>query len=309
MTIGLLAVDSKYPNLALMKIARYHREKGDSVEWVNIWAKYDIVYISKIFTFTQDVQEYINAKQIIKGGTGYDINSTLPLEIERMQPDYSIYPQINKKTAYGFLTRGCPNKCAWCVVPRKEGNVKPYNDITEIAIEGRTNVVLMDNNILALRDYAMEQLDKILSMELHIDFNQGLDARLVDRHFAKRLAKIKWLKYIRFACDTKNQIGSVLNAIDLLKRQGYKKPIFLYMLLTSDIMECMERIKCFRNIYKDDVRPFCQPYRPLDKQNYKIPQWQKDLARYVNKKEIYNKVEIEEYQPRKNFKFKKYLEI
>lgn len=307
MKIGFWAVDSKYPNLALMKIARYHKENGDSVEWVNIWQEYDIVYMAKVFTFTEDVQEYVNAKKIIKGGTGYNVNSHLPLEIERMQPDYSIYSQINNKTAYGFLTRGCPNKCAWCVVPKKEGAVKPYNDITDIATEGRTNIILMDNNILSLRDYAMEQLDKILSMNLHIDFNQGLDARLVDRHFAKRLAKIKWIKYIRFACDTQSQIGWVLNAITLLQRKGYKKPVFLYMLLTSDIEECLTRINFFRENFKDIVRPFCQPYRPLDKKDYKIPQWQKDLARYVNKKEIYNKVTFEDYMPRKNFKCSQYL--
>lgn len=301
MKIGLLAVDSKYPNLALMKIARYHKDKGDSVEWINFWQEYDIVYMSKVFTFSNDRQEYVNAKKIIKGGVGYNAESKLPSEIDKLQPDYSIYPQIDNKTAYGFLTRGCPNKCEWCVVPKKEGNIKPYNDITEITIEGRNNIILMDNNILALKDYAIEQLDKIISMNLYIDFNQGLDARLVDINFAKRLAKIKWIKYIRFACDTKSQIKWVVNAIELLKEAGYKKPIFLYMLLTGTLKECLYRINFFRD-FSYDVRPFCQPYRPLQLQNYKIPQWQKDLARYVNRKEIYNKIRFEDYKPRKNFK-------
>ena len=83
--------------------------------------------MAKVFSYTEDYGQYItNAKKIIKGGTGYDLTATLPDEIDLLQPDYSIYPQIDKKTAYGFLTRGCPNRCKWCVVPKKEGKVKPY---------------------------------------------------------------------------------------------------------------------------------------------------------------------------------------
>ena len=96
-----------------------------------------------------------------------------------MQPDYSIYPNIPSDTAYGFLTRGCPNKCPWCVVPRKEGKIRPYMDVDEIAIDGRTNLVLMDNNILAAGDYAVSQMEKIISRGYRVDFNQALDARLV----------------------------------------------------------------------------------------------------------------------------------
>ena len=163
MTIGLVDIDGHavkkkwgatiYPNLALAKIARYHRERGDSVEWAIPFVHYDRVYMSKIFNFTPDDLTCYDTDEIIRGGTGYDLHSRLPEEIDRLQPDYSIYPNVPSNTAYGFLTRGCPNRCPWCVVPIKEGAILPYMDIEEIAIEGRTNLVLMDNNILAAGDY------------------------------------------------------------------------------------------------------------------------------------------------------------
>lgn len=168
MNIGLVDVDGKgrkrggggavYPNIALAKIARHHRQQGDNVEWADSFTHYDIVYMSKVFNFSPDDRYCYNADTIIRGGTGYDISSKLPDHIDRLQPDYSIYPDTPADTAFGFLTRGCPNKCRWCVVPRKEGRIHPYMDVDEIAIEGRRNLVLMDNNILAAGDYAIDQL-------------------------------------------------------------------------------------------------------------------------------------------------------
>ena len=185
--IGLVDVDGHakkkkwgatiYPNLALGKMARYWRNRGAVVEWATPMEHYDIVYMGKVFNFTPDDLSIYNADEIIKGGTGYDIHSQLPDEIDRLQPDYSIYPHVPKDTAYGFLTRGCPNKCPWCVVPKKEGIIRPYMDVDEIAIEGRKKLVLMDNNILAAGEYGMEQLQKIIDRGYRVDFNQALDAR------------------------------------------------------------------------------------------------------------------------------------
>lgn len=131
MKIGLVDVDGHahkkkwgatiYPNLALGKLARYHRERGDAVEWAIPFYHYDRVYMSKVFNFSPDDLTCYDADEVIKGGTGYDITSRLPDEVDRLQPDYSIWPHVPKDTAYGFLTRGCPNRCPWCVVPRKEG--------------------------------------------------------------------------------------------------------------------------------------------------------------------------------------------
>ena len=107
MNIGILAVDSNFPNLALMKISAYHKARGDQVEWYNPLCEYDKVYAAKVFTFTPDYNYYINANQIEKGGTGYDIEKVLPVEVDRLQPDYSIY-NIDSNLSYGFLNVGVP---------------------------------------------------------------------------------------------------------------------------------------------------------------------------------------------------------
>lgn len=204
MKIGLVDVDGgKFPNLALGKLSAYHKAQGDSVEWANaLFGTYDRVYMSKIFTFSPDCTDIYNC-EVVKGGTGFDMHAVLPAEIDRLQPDYSIYPQVDNKTAYGFLTRGCPNKCRWCVVPLKEGNVHPYMDIDEITLDGqRPNIILMDNNVLAC-DYGIEQLTKIADKGYRIDLNQGNSARLVTEDVARLFAHIKWIgSMIRFAADT-----------------------------------------------------------------------------------------------------------
>lgn len=135
MTIGLIDVDGhNFPNLALMNIARYYKNQGDTVEWYNPFDHFDKVYMSKVFTHTPDYGYFIHS-EVEKGGTGYSLDKNLPPEIDLLQPDYLIYPNLDQSTAYGFLTRGCPNKCKWCIVPTKEGNVRPYMDVDEVVID------------------------------------------------------------------------------------------------------------------------------------------------------------------------------
>lgn len=329
MKIGLVDVDGHakkkkwgatiYPNLALCKIARYHRSKGDEVEWAIPFYHYDILYMSKVFNFTPDDLTVYNADIIIKGGTGYDISSQLPDEIDRLQPDYSIYPNIPKNTAYGFLTRGCPNKCPWCVVPRKEGIIRPYMDVDEIAIEGRKHLVLMDNNILAAGDYAKEQLQKIIDRKYHVDFNQACDARLVTDDFARLMAKVKWIdRRIRFGCDTHGQIKECERAIALINDYGYKGEYFLYTMIggKSDFKESYERTHYWwernhqcRKEHKPNIYPYAQPYRDPDNPNHVIPQWQKDMAQWVNKHQIFQMTDFLNFEPRKGYKCSEYLRM
>lgn len=258
MRIGLIDIDSHakikkwgatiYPNLALCKIAAYHKSIGDSVEWYEPLheGRFDKVYASKIFNFSQDYPYQIDSDDIILGGTGYDVLSELPPYIDSIQPDYSIYPTVPSDISYGFLTRGCPNKCSWCVVPKKEGHIKPYQDIEYVA-NGNRKVVLMDNNILAAGNYCLEQLQKIIDLNLRVDFNQALDARLVNDDNARLLAKIHWLeRRIRFGCDTHKQIEDCQRAIDLINSYGYTSEYFLYTMLHGDINECYERLSYWR---------------------------------------------------------------
>ena len=308
--IGLIDVDghSNYPNLALMKISAYHKQNGDNVEWYTPFAeKYDIVYVAKVFSFTNDYMYVVNnADCVVRGGTGYDYRTVLPTQIDRMQPDYTLYTYIDRHTAYGFLTRGCPNKCKWCVVPKKEGNIRPYMDVDDIAIDNRHNLVLMDNNILAAGDYAMEQFEKIINSRYRVDFNQGLDARLVDDEVAKMLAKIRWISSIRFGCDTPTQIVEVEKAISLIDQYSANpKHYFLYTIITKDMNESYERISHFRRNKR--IRVQAQPYRDLDNSKQVLPQWQKDMARWANRKEIFKTVDFKDYVPRKGFICNKYF--
>ena len=327
MNIGLVDVDGHakkkkwgatiYPNIALCKIARWHKEQGDSVEWAFGLKHYDRIYMSKVFNFSPDDLTAYNADEVIKGGTGYDIFSRLPNEIDRTQPDYSIYPAIPSDTAYGFLTRGCPNKCRWCVVPRKEGRIVPYMDVDEIAIEGRTKLVLMDNNILAAGDYAKQQVQKIIERGYRVDFNQALDARLVTDEWAKLLAKVKWLdkNRIRFGCDTHKQIEYCERAMEMIIRHGFHGEFFIYTMLNDNMTECYDRILHWWRRLQDArknhtgnwVYAYAQPYRDPDNPRQPIPQWQKDMAGWVNKKAHFVAHSFEDFTPRKGFRCSEYL--
>lgn len=307
MKIGLIDVDGHhFPNLALGKISRYHKQQGDSVEWYDPFEHYDKVYMAKVFTFTQEYGYFINADEVEKGGTGYDIHKTLPDFIDRLQPDYSIYNNVDNKTAYGFLTRGCPNKCFWCIVPKKEGKQHPYMDVEEIAIEGRTNLILMDNNVLA-SEYGLQQIEKIIEKGYRVDFNQGLDSRLVTDDVAKLLAKVRWIHSIRFGCDTPQQILECERAMKMI--DSYRKvpaTYLLYTIIGQDINECYHRLSYFRGNKR--VRIVGQPYRDFNNNSQVIPQWQKDMAHWATKHQLYATCDFKDFEPRKGFKCKQYFD-
>lgn len=303
--IGLIDVDNTRFNLALGKLSAYHKAQGDSVEWaMPMFGEYDRVYASKIFTFSPDFTENYDC-EVVKGGTGYSLTAVLPSEIDRLQPDYSIYPQVDKKTAYGFLTRGCPNKCKWCVVPIKEGAVHPYMDVDEIAIDGRTNLVLMDNNILAC-DYGLEQIEKIIKRGYRVDFNQALDARLVTDDIARTLAKVRWLSHIRFGCDTPKQIGECERAMQMIDSYcDTPRSYLMYAMITGNMQEDYERLSYFRGFKR--VRVVAQPFRDFNNPKQVIPQWQKDMARWAMRREFWTTMDFKDFSPRKGFTCREYF--
>jgi len=287
MRIGLIDVDGHhFPNFALMKIANYHRQRGDTVAWVNHLEQYDKVYKSKIFTFTPDNTFAVQSDEIVKGGTGYRMYHDL--FCDDTEPDYSLYPQYLH--AYGFLTRGCIRCCSWCIVPLKEGYIKPYRDITTV-LQDRKTAVLMDNNVLA-SCHGLEQLERIIDIGCKVDFNQGLDSRLVTDEIAKMLSIIKWIRFIRFSCDTTPAVAPLLKAIEKLNKYGVKNyRIFVY-LLVRDVSDANERCKILKKL---GVVPFAQTYR--DEENRIQPTAeQKRFAWYVNQKAVFKATEWEAYR-------------
>lgn len=291
MRIGLVDVDGhNFPNLALMKISAYHKSINDNVEWVTI-GKYDRTYMSKVFTFSG---EYVNGfsdyGEIIKGGTGYNSFDTLPEYIDRLCPDYSIYPKFSH--AYGFLTRGCPNACGWCIVPKKEGDIRPYSDIGDF-LGGRKSAILMDNNVLA-HQHGLDQIEKIARMGIKIDFNQGLDARIIagDESIARLLSRVKWIRYIRMACDTKGQIPFIEQALENLNKYGVKNyRVFVYVLV-KDIEDAHHRVQFLKD---KGCSPFAQPYRDFVS-NKEPHEDQKRFSRWVNHKATFNTTDFLNYK-------------
>ena len=202
MRIGLIAVDThNYPNLPLMKISAWHKAQGDHVEWYQpmFSGHMDKVYMSKVFSFTPDYEYFIDADEVVKGGSGYCISlvdgkevydkskdKDLQPEIEHIYPDYSIYGDLTKDTAYGFLTRGCPRGCAFCHVEAKEGRCShKVADLSEFW-RGQKNIVLCDPNLIACKDWK-ELLQQLIDSKAWIDINQGIDIRMMTEEKAEMI--------------------------------------------------------------------------------------------------------------------------
>lgn len=283
MRIGLHDADKTgFPNFALMKISSYYKEQGDEVQIWNPMEKFDRVYSSKVFTFTPE--ETMLPEDTIKGGTGYGIYDKLPFFIETSKPDYSLYPNV--KHAIGFLTRGCIRKCPWCVVPKKEGDIEMYEKWTNIKRPDSRDIVFMDNNVLASA-WGLHEIVEMVGKDVRVDFNQGLDARLITHEIAFLLSKLKWIRFIRMSCDTDAMLDTVLQAVGRLGNNGVKPyRIFVY-LLVQDIKSAEFRATRLRDA---GVDVFAQPYRDFEN-NIEPTQEQRDFARWVNHKAIFKTVD------------------
>lgn len=254
MKIGLHDAEKAYlknktfPNLALMRLSAYHKSLGNDVEWWNPLYQYDRIYSSKIFDFTP-LDPYL-PDDAVRGGTGYEdicVDQELAEEIDIMFPDYSIYPSCDY--AVGYLTRGCIRNCRWCVVPKKEGMIRPYRRWQDVIRNDTDKLVLMDDNILAC-EWGIQQLENLIGSGCRIDLNQGMDARLVTNEIAEILSRISWIRFIRFSCDQKSQIEPIRKTIALLGCHGVKPyRIFVYLLVTKDIKDAAERVEALKQFH------------------------------------------------------------
>lgn len=265
MRVGLIDVDSKnFPNLALMKISAHCKQEGDTVEWYQPFGKrYDVVFMSKVFSFTPDYDFCINANTIVRGGTGYCVrlengrevfdkaeSIVLPNEIEHVYPDYSLYNITD--TAYGFLTRGCPRGCEFCIVGKKEGKCsRKVADLAEFW-RGQKNIVLCDPNILACSEWE-DLLKQLADSKAVIDFNQGLDIRLMNRDKIEALNKVR-IKEIRFAWDRFEDRDIILSKLEEYAKYAKKKPSthnsIVYTIVNFDTTfeQDLERIYTLREL-------------------------------------------------------------
>ncbi|MBO8161366.1 MAG: radical SAM protein [Thermosipho sp. (in: Bacteria)] len=292
MKIGLIDVDShNFPNLALMKISAYHKSKGDHVEWINpLLGEYDIVYQSKIFDFTPDFNTCIKADKIIKGGTAYGLDNKLPDEIENMYPDYELYGI--KDVAYGFLTRGCPRKCDFCIVSKKEGNKSIKVADLKQFWNSQREIKLLDPNLLACKD-RLELLDQLIESKAWIDFTQGLDIRLMTDEVIDKIKQIK-IKMIHFAWDREKDSDIIIkNLINFKKKTGIemrKTRVYVLTNFDTDFEFDLYRIYKLKELNYD---PYVMIY---NKQN--AHKKYKRLQRWVNNKFIFRSCErFEDYKP------------
>ena len=294
MKIGLIDVDGhNFPNLALMKISAWHKAKGDTVEWCLPLDSYDIVYQSKVFdeTYSPDIEWTPMADKVIKGGTGYGLDNTLPEEIEHIYPDYDLYPELTNDTAFGFLTRGCPRACDFCIVASKEGR-KSYKvaDLNEFW-RGQKKIVLLDPNLLACRQHP-DLLQQLIDSKACVDINQGLDIRLTTEQNIALINQLK-IKEIHFAWD--NPKDDLKPYFERYKAHAKHKPhgrcgtVYCLTNFGSTMEENLYRIYTLRDLgYDPYVMVYDKPHAPKEI---------KQLQRWVNNKFIFRSCEkFEDYK-------------
>ena len=268
MKIGLIDVDGhNFPNIPLMKISAWHKAQGDHVEWYQpmFSGHMDKVYMSKVFSFTPDYEYFVDTDEVIRGGSGYCIENVegkevyhserdnpLPDEVEHIYPDYSIYPDLTKDTAYGYLTRGCPRNCQFCHTTQKDGQ-RSYKvaDLKEFW-NGQKNIVLLDQNILACKDH-LDLLDQLIESKARVEFNGGLDIRMITETNIEKIKRMK-LKSIHFAFDRYQDKEIVMRNLKLFKeRTGLDKDhgaVTVYVLCNFDttLEQDIERIQFCRSL-------------------------------------------------------------
>ena len=315
MKVGLIDVDGhNFPNIPLMKLSAWHKRRGDSVKWYEplfdcLKEPLDMVYMSKVFSFTPDYTYGINAKEIVKGGSGYCIelidgreiyhrekDAKLPQEIEHIYPDYSLYPDLTKDTAYGFMSRGCPRGCDFCHVGAKEGGkAHKVADLSEFW-RGQKNIVILDPNPTACVEWK-DILQQLIDSKAWVDFSQGIDIRLMTEEKAEMIRCIK-TKNIHFAWDRyedKDKIVPLLRMFKDLTRYGYWK-LTVYMLCNFDTTfeQDLERVYILREL---GYNPFVMLY---DKEHIPRGHRLRHLQRWVNNRVVFRSCEkFEDFDARK----------
>ncbi len=281
MSVRLTHIDGKLPNLALMKLAHWHRARGDELHFTKAVERemfepsYETVYGSAIFSFSGDRvarfrQEFPEA---ILGGT-HDMTSLRTVEellgVEDYEHyDYSIYP--NFVDSIGFSQRGCRLKCGFCVVPRKEGKPRSVNTINSIwrGEPFPKHIHLLDNDFFGQpREHWEARIDEILSGGFKVCISQGLNVRLIDQEAANAIARIPYYaddfkaRRLYTAWDNVGDEQRFFTGIDRLERAGIPPThVMAYMLVGYDKRDTWERVLYrFNKMVARGIRPFPMIY-------------------------------------------------
>lgn len=288
-----------------------HKRQGDSVEFVLPLKHYDKIYVSKVFgdEYSKISDFVLQADEIVYGGTGFaitvengkevyhkDRDPNLPYEIEHIYPDYSLYPDLTKGKAFGFLTRGCCNNCDFCIVSKKEGMCsKKVADLSEFW-NGQKEIVLLDANILACKD-RKELLNQLADSKAKVDFTQGLDARFITEEVAEILAKIKIVR-VHFAFDFMKNEKAVIRGLCIYKEiVGTNDRNAIVYILTNFNTTIEEDLYRVNMVQEAGFSPDIRIYR-----KHTAPQILRDLQRWANNRLLYRSCKFMDYVPRKDGK-------
>jgi len=280
MRIRLIDIDSKIPNLALMKLSAHHKARGDSVSFDE--PDPDRVYASVVFRANawkaRGLRFMFPNVEIEIGGTGIDLAKRLPDEIEFCKPDYDLYPDA--AYSLGFTTRGCIRRCPFCVVPEKEGKIQRWQHIREWHDDRFNSVVCLDNNVYADREWFFENTDYVLENGLKYNAIQGMDIRILDEEIAGRLKDLKWSGQLHFAFDRIQDEPAIRRGIQMLQDAGIRTrhDVSVYVLVGFDSTPEEDKRRC-RLLKELGATPFVM--------QYKRTPWTRKVAWWANRPQAF----------------------
>jgi hypothetical protein len=273
MRIGLIREDGKFPNLALMKLSSFHKKRGDDVVLLDFSDfDFDRIYASKIFS----------------GGSGIDLKATLPDEIEHICPDYDLF---KNDYSIGFTSRGCYRDCGFCIVREKEGTIREHADPSEFVRHDK--VMLFDPNFFASPKWR-EKSQYFIDNKIKVNFNQGIDVRIMDNEKSETLSKIRYYEHkfkkrrIHIAWDRKEDEKAILQGLNKLIFWIPHKRIMCYLLVGYDTEYTYDLYR-IKKLLELQIRPFIMLYNNRD--NGKL----RHLSRYINQR-FYEVVKLEDYK-------------